>query len=58
MAAMSWLGPLAGGLFLAGGAIAGKIVAESELAKSTADMAMHLVSDKVSELFEIGRAHV
>ncbi len=51
LAAMSQLGPLAGGLFLAGGAVAGKILAESEWAKASAEMLMHLASDKASELF-------
>src|SRR5947209_43579 len=48
---MTQLGPLAGGLFLAGGAVAGKVLAESEWAKASAELLMHLASDKASELF-------
>ena len=48
---MSQLGPIAGGLFFAGGAVAAKVFAESEWAKTVAEMAMHLASDKASELF-------
>jgi tetratricopeptide (TPR) repeat protein len=50
LAAMTQLGPLAGGLFLAGGAVAGKIFAESKWAETSAEMLMHLASDKASEL--------
>ncbi len=48
---MSQLGPLAGGLFLTGGAIASRVFAESEWAKTSADMLMHLASDEAGELF-------
>ena len=50
---MAHFGPLAGGLFLAGGAIASKVLAEAESkwAETSADMLMHLASDKASELF-------
>ncbi len=51
LAAMSQFGPLAGGLFLVGGAVAGKVFAESEWAKTSSEMLMHLASDKASELF-------
>ena len=48
---MSQLGPLAGGVFLAGGALAGKIFAESDWAKAAADIAANLISGKAAELF-------
>lgn len=51
LAAIAQFGPLAGGLFLAGGAVAGKILAESKWAESAADMLMHLASDKAGDLF-------
>jgi hypothetical protein len=51
LAAMSQLGPLAGGLFLAGGAVARKMPAESEWAKTSAEMLIHLASEKASERF-------
>ncbi len=51
LAAMAQLGPLAGGLFLAGGAVAGKVLAESKWAETSAEMLMHLASDKATELF-------
>ncbi len=56
-AAMSALGPLAGGLFFAGGAVAGKILAESEWIKNGkwastgAEMLVGLASDKAGDLF-------
>jgi hypothetical protein len=51
LAAMAQLGPLAGGVFLAGGAIVTKILAESEWATATAEMLMHLGAETAKELF-------
>ena len=51
LAAMSQLGPLAGGILFAGGAVAAKILAESKWAEASAEMLMHLASDKAGELF-------
>ena len=53
VAAMTQLGPIAGGLFLAGGAVAGKVFAEEmgPWAKASAEMLMHLASHKASEWF-------
>ena len=48
---MAQLGPLARGLLLAGGTVAGRILAEGEPATILADMAMHLGSQKARELF-------
>jgi uncharacterized protein YjbI with pentapeptide repeats len=55
LAAMSHFGPLAGGLFLAGGAVAGKILAETESSKAIADMAMHLAAGTSEKLFDAAR---
>jgi tetratricopeptide (TPR) repeat protein len=51
VAVTSQLGPLAGGLFLAGGAIAARVLAEGEWAKTSAELLMELASDKAGELF-------
>ena len=49
--ALTHFGPLAGGLFLAGGAVVSRVSAEGEWAQTSAEMLMHLASDKSSELF-------
>jgi hypothetical protein len=50
LAAMSQLGPLGGALFLAGGALAGKLLAETEWAKAAADVFTVLATGKAADL--------
>src|SRR6266852_6296328 len=51
LAATSALGPLTGGVLLAGGAVAFEALATSEWGRAFASMGMHLASDAARELF-------
>jgi tetratricopeptide (TPR) repeat protein len=51
VAAMAQLGPLAGGLFVAGGAVIANVLAPEGVAKTIAEMGAHLGSHAASELF-------
>ncbi|MCC6539643.1 MAG: tetratricopeptide repeat protein, partial [Bryobacterales bacterium] len=50
LAAMAQLGPLAGAAFFGGGALAAKVLAESDLAKAGADVFTELVGGTAAEL--------
>jgi hypothetical protein len=54
LAAMAHFGPLAGGVFLTGGALAGKILAQSDFAKAAADVLGGIAGNEAAQLF--GRA--